>query len=144
MKTFSFNRHSHVSLTHACILAAREQGFSVSISGHGIQENLKSEGGFLHFQERRESGKYDIFQNGKNIGYHAIDDYANVTYGRYGAGMDLDDFITKFSQMSAEDVVKEFVTESVAKLQGGETHVGSTIYDRALVAELWKYVQQGY
>lgn len=141
MKSFSFNPHMHVSLTHACILAAIAEGLSVSVSGHGIQKELQSKGGYLHFEERREEGKFDVFQNNVLLGDFKI---VGMYIDFHGRVMSLDDFITKFSQQSVEDVVKEFVTEAVAKLQSGENHVGSTIYDRALVAELWKYVKEGF
>ena len=140
MKSFSFNQHAHVSLTHACILAAIAEGLSVSLSGY-CPPLIRSEGGYLHLEKTKNEDEYHVFQNNVLLGDFKI---VGMYIDFHGRVMSLDDFITKFSQQSVEDVVKEYVTEAVTKLQSGEPHVGSTIYDRALVAELWKYVKEGY
>ena len=139
MKTFSFNKHAHVSLTHACILAAREAGFSVSLAGH-CPPLIRSEGGFLHFEETRNENEYHVFQNEVLLGDYKI---VGMYVDYHGEILSLDDFITKFSQMSVEDIVKEFVTDSVAKLQDGSWYC-SNPYTKALVAELWDCLPKGY
>ena len=137
MKEFFF---SCPSITHQCILAAREQGFSVSLNGDGVAEKYQSEGGYLHF-ENNNGNEYFIYQGSKStsdksIGLYEIED-TNIKEGEYGAGMRLDAFIEKFSQHSAEEIVEECVREKLKMLEEGRD-VGSDIYTQTLIKELWK------
>ena len=132
MKEFFY---SCPSVTHQCILAAREQGFSVSLNGDGVAEKYQSEGGYLHF-ENITGNEYFIYQGGESIGLYEIEKM-NIKEGEYGAGMRLDAFIEKFSQHSAEEIVEEYVKQMLKMLEEGRD-VGSDIYTQTLIKELWK------
>ena len=132
MKEFFF---SCPSITHQCILAAREQGFSVSLNGDGVASKYQSEGGYLHFENTAGKG-YFIYQGGKSIGLYEIEGMY-VKEGEYGAGMRLDAFIEKFSQHSADEIVEEDVKEKLKMLEEGRD-VGDDIYIQTLIKELWK------
>jgi len=137
MKSFFF---SCPSVTHACILAAREQGFSVSLNGDGVAKKYQSEGGYLHF-ENIAGNEYFIYQGSKSISDKSIGLYEieemNIKEGEYGEGMRLDTFIEKFSQKPAEVVVEEYVKEKIKELEDGRD-VGSDIYTQTLIKELWE------
>lgn len=136
MQNFFF---SCPSITHQCILAAREQGFSVSLNGDGVAEKYQSEGGYLHF-ENIAGNEYFVDQDGKSIGLYKIKG-VGVKEGEYGAGMRLDAFIEKFSQRSVEEIVEDYVRERVGELEDGRDVV-SDIYTQALIAELWKRIKK--
>ena len=131
--------YSCPSATHACILAAREQEFSVSLNGNGVAEKYQSEGGYLHF-ENTEGNEYFIYQGSKSIGIYEIEEM-NIKEGEYGAGMRLDAFIEKFSQHSAEEIVEEYVKQMLKMLEEGRD-VGSDIYTQTLIKELWKRINK--
>ena len=132
MENFFFSRPS---ATHACILAAREQGFSVSLNGDGVAEKYQSEGGYLHF-ENTAGNEYFLYQGSKSIGLYEIEEM-NIVEGEYGAGMRLDTFIEKFSQKPAEEIVEDYVKDKMKELEDGRD-VGSDIYTQTLIKELWK------
>lgn len=134
MKKLNFEYNNIVTeMSQLAILAAKEQGFNVSLSGNLVRVQDRSLGGYLHFL-RKASG-YEVFQNSKRIGYIVVTDSLTIESTQFGDITCFRTFIENFSMKSVEDVKKEWVCEKISEMQNNPKEF---FFSNSFITELLK------